>query len=320
MKKAVLFNFLVEKEEKRIRVERSFDAPADLVWAAWTEADILDLWWAPKPFITVTQSLNFTEGGQWHYCMQGPDGERHWCMFNYEKINPMKYFSGKDGFCDENAVPDHSMPMIRWANTFEPQGDQTIVDIQLDFDQLEDLETIIKMGFREGFTAGLENLDQYIAAQFYLRKQNKPDNSPRTSSYLNFPGNAEEAFRFYRAIFRTDFVNGIQRFGEIPAESGHPPIAENVKKMVLHIELPLPGGHVLMGTDSPREMGFNVIPGNNMHINIEPESKEEADRIFNALSESGSITMPIQEMFWGAYFGSFSDKFGINWMVNYQPR
>ncbi len=195
-----------------------------------------------------------------------------------------------------------------------------LVNILLRFDSLVDLETIIQMGFKEGFTAGLENLDQYISTQFYLRKQNKPDSKPRVSSYVNFPGNTEEAFNFYKSVFKTEFINGIQRFEDIPAEAGHPPLAENVKKMILHVELPLLGDFVLMGTDAPKEMGFSVNPGNNMHINLEPESKEEAERIFNELSEGGKIEMPLQDMFWGTYFGSFTDKFGINWMVNYQNK
>lgn len=139
----------------------------------------------------------------------------------------------------------------------------------------------------------------------------------RISTYVNFPGNTEEAFMFYQSVFKTEFINGIQRFGQLPADPSQPPIAENVKNMVLHIELPLLNGHILMGTDAPKEMGFNVVAGNNMHIQIEPDSKAEADRIFNALSAGGKISMPLQDMFWGAYFGSFTDKFGINWMINF---
>lgn len=320
MNKAVLFNFLVDKENNEIKVERSFDAPIDLVWAAWTEADILDQWWAPKPYQAVTKSMNFTEGGRWHYYMLGPEGDQHWCLFDYETIKPLEYFAGIDAFCDENAVMNQTKPRVKWENSFNDKENQTVVNILLHFDKWEDLETIIEMGFKEGFTAGLENLDQYIAAQFYLRKQNKTSNQPRISSYVNFPGNTEEAFNFYKSVFKTDFVNGIQRFGDLPSDPSQPPIAEQVKKMVLHVELPLLGGHILMGTDAPKEMGFTVSQGNNMYINIEPDTREEADRIFNELSVGGKIEMPIQDMFWGAYFGSFTDKFGINWMVNFQNK
>ncbi len=318
MNKSILFNFLVDKEHNKINVERSFDASIDLVWAAWTEAGILDQWWAPKPYKAVTKSMNFTEGGRWHYFMLSPEGEKHWCLFDFETIKPLKYFSGIDAFCDENAVMNNTKPRVKWENDFSEKENETLVNIQLQFDTLEDLETIIKMGFKEGFTAGLENLDQYISAQFFLRKQNKISNKARVSTYLNFPGNTEEAFNFYKSVFKTDFVNGIQRFGEIPADPSQTPIAENVKKMVLHVELPIMGQHVLMGTDAPKEMGFTVVQGNNMHIQIEPETKEEADRIFIELSQGGKVEMPIQDMFWGAYFGSFTDKFGINWMINFQ--
>lgn len=320
MNKAILFNFLVDKENKKIKVERAFDAPVDLVWAAWTESDILDQWWAPKPYKAVTKSMNFAEGGQWHYFMLSPTGEKHWCLFDFEVIKPLKFFSGIDAFCDENAVMNNTKPRVKWENDFNDNADETVVNIQLEFDTLEDLEEIIKMGFKEGFTAGLENLDQYIAAQFYLRKQNKTNNRASVSTYVNFPGNTEEVFNFYRSVFKTDFVNGIQRFGDIPADPSQPPVAENVKKMVLHVALPILGGHILMGTDAPKEMGFSIVQGNNMNINLEPESREEAKRIFDELSAGGKIEMPIQDMFWGAFYGSFTDKFGINWMVNYQEK
>ncbi|MBL7777221.1 MAG: VOC family protein [Chitinophagales bacterium] len=144
--------------------------------------------------------------------------------------------------------------------------------------------------------------------------------SARVSTYVNFPGNAEEAFLFYQSVFKTAFIGGIHRFGEMPQGAGHPPVTDAVKNMVLHVELPLLGNHVLMGTDAPKEMGFTVLAGNNMYINLEPDSKQEADRLFIELSAGGNITMPIQEMFWGAYFGSFTDKFGINWMLNFRSK
>jgi len=90
--------------------------------------------------------------------------------------------------------------------------------------------------------------------------------------------------------------------------------------MVLHVELPITGNHILMATDAPQEMGFTLSRGNNMHICLEPETREEAKRLFDALSNGGTVTMPLQDMFFGAYFGEFTDKFGINWMVNFQER
>src|SRR5690606_5931972 len=188
-------------------------------------------------------------------------------------------------------------------------------------ESLEVLEKVIEIGFKEGFTLAMQNLDQYIEAKFKLRGQNRTDNKARVCTYLNFDGKTEEAFLFYRSVFKPGFIGkGIERFGDIPAEAGHPPVAEEIKKMVLHVELPIIGNHILMGTDAPREMGFTVTKGTNMHICIEPETREEADRLFNELSAGGNVTMPLADMFFGAYFGEFSDKYGINWMMNFQTR
>ena len=138
----------------------------------------------------------------------------------------------------------------------------------------------------------------------------------RTSTYLNFPRSTEEAFLFYQSIFGGDFNGGINRFADIPPSPGAPPIAEADKNLVMHVELNITGGHVLMGTDAPESMGFKVTTGNNIQINLEPDTKQGADQLFNALAAGGKVNMPLQDMFWGAYFGSLTDKFGIQWMVN----
>jgi PhnB protein len=139
----------------------------------------------------------------------------------------------------------------------------------------------------------------------------------RTSTYLNFSRNTEEAFNFYKSVFGGEFNAGkIARFSDIPSTGDAPPIAETDKNLVMHVELNITGGHVLMGTDAPESMGFKVNFGNNMHINLEPDTKDETDRLFNALSAGGNISMALQDMFWGAYFGSCTDKFGVHWTFN----
>ncbi len=138
----------------------------------------------------------------------------------------------------------------------------------------------------------------------------------RVSSYLNFPRSTEEAFRFYQSVFKTQFSRDIARFKDMPPNPGCPPLSEADGNLILHIELPTLGTHVLMGTDAPESMGFTVEQGNNMHINLEPDTRAEADRLFRELSAGGKVEMPIQDMFWGAYFGSFKDRYGINWMIN----
>lgn len=139
----------------------------------------------------------------------------------------------------------------------------------------------------------------------------------RVSTYLNFPRNTEEVFNFYKSVFGGEFGGGgIARFGDIPPQEGMPPLPNEDKNLVMHIELPIVGGHVLMGTDAPKSMGFKVNFGNNVHINLEPDTKKETKRLFDALSAGGKITMELQDMFWGAYYGSCTDKYGVQWMVN----
>jgi PhnB protein len=139
----------------------------------------------------------------------------------------------------------------------------------------------------------------------------------RVSTYLNFPRNTEEVFNFYKSVFGGEFGGeGIARLGDIPAMADGPAIAETDKNLIMHIELPILGGHVLMGTDAPESMGFQVNFGNNIYINLEPDTKAETKRLFDALSEDGSVTMELQDMFWGAYYGSCTDKYGVQWMFN----
>lgn len=138
----------------------------------------------------------------------------------------------------------------------------------------------------------------------------------RVSTYLNFPRSTEQAFIFYKSVFGGEFNGPVHRFGDIPAQPGQPPMAEADKKLVMHVELPILGGHVLMGTDAPESMGFTVTQGNNLFINLEPDTRAETDRLFRGLSAGGKVDMPLQEMFWGGYFGSLTDKFGVKWMFN----
>ncbi len=138
----------------------------------------------------------------------------------------------------------------------------------------------------------------------------------RVSTYLNFPRNTEEAFNFYKSVFGSEFIGEIQRFSTVPPQKGQPPMKEEDKNLVMHVALPILGGHLLMGTDAPESMGFKVKQGNNIYINLEPDTRAETDKLFKALSEGGKVEMKLQEMFWGDYFGSLADKFGLLWMFN----
>jgi len=142
----------------------------------------------------------------------------------------------------------------------------------------------------------------------------------RVSTYLNFTNQTEDAFNFYKSVFGTEFEGPINRFGDMPPQEGMPPIADEIKHLVLHVTLPITGGHLLMGSDAPEQMGFKVNMGNNVYINLEPDTRKETDRLFNALSEGGEVEMPMADMFWGAYFGSCKDKYGVKWMFNCQEK
>ncbi len=131
--------------------------------------------------------------------------------------------------------------------------------------------------------------------------------------YLNFPGNTEEAFNFYKSVFGGEFAN-LTRFKDTPAAAQMTP--EDANKL-MHISLPIGKGNTLMATDAMEGMGHKLTYGNNTQLSLETDSKEEAEKLFNGLSAGGKIEMPLSEQFWGAYFGMFADKFGVKWMVNY---
>lgn len=137
----------------------------------------------------------------------------------------------------------------------------------------------------------------------------------RVSTYLNFVRETEAAFNFYKSVFGTEFDgDGIMRMSAVPSEDGQPGVADEDKNLVMHVSLPILGGHMLMGTDAPESMGFKLNQGNNVYINLEPDTRGQTDKLFASLSEGGKVEMAMQEMFWGDYFGTCTDKFGVNWM------
>lgn len=138
----------------------------------------------------------------------------------------------------------------------------------------------------------------------------------KTSTYLNFARETEAAFTFYKSVFGTEYLTPIFRMGDAPAMEGMPPLSEEDRNLVMNVQLPITGGHVLMGTDAPESMGFSLTTGNNMYIAIDPDTRAEADRLFAALAAGGTVQMALAEQFWGDYFGSLVDKFGVQWMVN----
>ncbi len=162
MKNNLVMDFIVDKSNHKILVKREFAAPVKLVWKAWTTPEILDTWWAPKPYQAHTKSMDFREGGSWLYYMKGPDGVVHWCRADYQQVVPEKSFKGLDAFCDEHGKIIEEFPRTEWSCTFESHNNNTLVTIETTYSTLADLEKIIEMGFKEGFTAALENLDAWL--------------------------------------------------------------------------------------------------------------------------------------------------------------
>lgn len=138
------------------------------------------------------------------------------------------------------------------------------------------------------------------------------------STYLNFERNTAEAFEFYKSVFGTEYTS-IMRYSDMPADDDMPGVSDEDKDLIINEQLPILGGHRLMGTDAPESMGFTLNQGNNVYIALHPDTREEADRLFAALSAGGTVEMELADQFWGDYFGSFIDKFGTRWMVNQTP-
>lgn len=139
---------------------------------------------------------------------------------------------------------------------------------------------------------------------------------PSINTYLSFDGNTEEAFNFYKSVFGGEFT-GLMRWSDNP-DCGEWTDAD--KEKVMHVALPIGDGHVLMGTDSIEMFGKKLVQGNNFSIVILPDSRDEADEFYAKLSDGGNAEMPMQDVFWGDYFGTLIDKFGIGWMIDFDPK
>lgn len=160
--KELEYGFTVDKHNNTITIIREYDAPLEKVWKAWTTSEMLDQWWGPKPWRAITKSLDFREGGHWHYSMNGPEGEVQWGKFDYLTIEPNESFTGKDGFSDENGTLDTTLPQNHWELRMSQTGNTVMVDMLLTFEKAEDIYTYIDMGFREGITQTLDQLEEIL--------------------------------------------------------------------------------------------------------------------------------------------------------------
>lgn len=320
MQKEILVN------KKTFTLVREFDAPRKEVFNAFADADALNEWWGPAETDNSVIKLDFRPGGIFHFKMESK-GKVNYGRFLFRKIQPYELLEFSNAFADENAnvvkAPfDIDLPLeIYYGIVFtEHKGKTTITltgtPLNPSVSEQEGFESI-NDDMHAGFNKTFDKLDLYIGTQKKIHRELKTDNTARVTTYLNFPGKTEEAFNFYKSVFGGEFIGvGLRRFGDIALPKEIPPLSDADKKLIIHAELTIMAGHVLMATDAPESMGFKLSTGNNMHINLEPQTKKETKRLFDALSKEGTVTMPLEDMFWGAYFGSCTDKYGINWMFN----
>jgi uncharacterized protein YndB with AHSA1/START domain len=162
MKNTMQFDFIVDKEKNTLTVKREFAANRQLVWDCHTKAELLNQWFAPKPFTTKTKSMQFKEGGHWIYAMIDPDGKEYWGRTDYVTIKPIENYTALDAFSNEKGEVNPDLPRAKWNVTFHDRGETSLVQTVVNYNSLADLETVINMGMKEGMTSTMERLDDLL--------------------------------------------------------------------------------------------------------------------------------------------------------------
>lgn len=156
------FDFLVDKEHNRLTIKREFAAGRQLVWDAHTKSELLDQWFAPKPLTAKTKSMDFRDGGHWIYAMVEPNGTEYWARLDYVKINPIDSYQAMDAFANPEGEINPDLPRAAWDVSFRDKNDHSLVETVVTYNSLNDLETVIQMGMKEGLTSTLERLDDLL--------------------------------------------------------------------------------------------------------------------------------------------------------------
>lgn len=156
------FDFVADKEKNTLTIRREFAAGRQLVWDCYTKSELLNQWFAPKPLVTKTKSMEFRPGGRWHYAMVDPDGNHYWGLTEYTSIDPIDRYTALDAFSNEAGDINPQLPRANWVVTFSDKGDHAVVETIVTYASLSDLETIIQMGMEQGMKATLEKLDELL--------------------------------------------------------------------------------------------------------------------------------------------------------------
>jgi len=162
MKPNLQFDFIVDKANSQLTVRREFLANRQLVWDCYTKSDLLDQWFAPRPMTTKTKSMEFRQGGYWHYAMIDPDGTEYWGYTKYVTIKPIDYYTSLDSFSNEQGEINKDLPQAKWRVSFTEKEENTLVETLVQYDSPQDLETVIQMGMEQGMTMTLEKLDELL--------------------------------------------------------------------------------------------------------------------------------------------------------------
>lgn len=163
MKLNLQFDFIVDKETNQLTIRRAFLANRQLVWDCYTKSELLDQWFAPKPMTTKTKSIDFREGGHWHYAMVDPNGTEYWGYTEYLTIQPIDFYTTLDAFSDDQGQVNEVLPRAKWLVAFSDKSENTLVETIVQYNSLNDLEAVIQMGMERGMAMTLEKLDELLA-------------------------------------------------------------------------------------------------------------------------------------------------------------
>ncbi|EHQ30783.1 LOW QUALITY PROTEIN: Activator of Hsp90 ATPase 1 family protein [Mucilaginibacter paludis DSM 18603] len=162
MKHNLQFDFIADKEKNKLTIRREFLATRQLVWDCYTKSELLNQWFAPKPFTTKTKSMDFSEGGHWHYAMVELNGAEYWGYTAYIKIKPIDYYTSLDAFSNADGEINNDLPKAEWLVTFTDKDENALVETVVTYKSLSDLEQIIQMGMEQGMMATLEKLNELL--------------------------------------------------------------------------------------------------------------------------------------------------------------
>jgi uncharacterized protein YndB with AHSA1/START domain len=162
MKHNLQFDFIVDKENSQLTLRREFLANRQLVWDCYTKSELLNQWFAPKPLSTKTKSMEFEEGGHWHYAMVDPNGTEYWGYTEYVVIKPIDYYTSLDAFSNEKGEVNKDLPRAKWKVDFIEKSEKTLVETTVKYNSFKDLEAVIQMGMEQGMRLTLEKLDELL--------------------------------------------------------------------------------------------------------------------------------------------------------------